>query len=356
MAIADDRRGVKGGDPLHAPERGARGKGSAPLKRLLKVYMERPELVALFVLLVLIAFFTLRSGGVFLSYQNLRGILGLFPELSIMALGFGLLMIAGEFDLSIGSVFGLAPMVLCALSQHTGLSFWICFAAALIVCVVVGVLNGAISLSFGIPSFITTLGMLFMLRSLCVVIYQSGSAPSLPANAPTWAFTDPIGFFRVSTIWLAAIGLLIYLLLERTNFGNWVRATGGALNSAKSMGIPTNSVKVACFVISSVCAGLAGIIQVVRIASPLPSTGDGVELQAIAAAVIGGIALSGGVGNVLGAIAGMAIIRVIDSGMVMSRVDANWFKFAVGFLTIVAVIANIWLGRRARALKVETHA
>ena len=122
------------------------------------------------------------------------------------------------------------------------------------------------------------------------------------------------------------------------------------------MGIPTNSVKVACFVISSVCAGLAGIIQVVRIASPLPSTGDGVELQAIAAAVIGGIALSGGVGNVLGAIAGMAIIRVINSGMVMSRVDANWFKFAVGFLTIVAVIANIWLGRRARALKVETHA
>jgi simple sugar transport system permease protein len=354
MVTADQRRtpGQEAPfDPRRAPT--SRG-GSVPVKRLLKVYMERPELVALVVLVALLGYFTFRSGGLFLSYQNLRGILGLFPELSIMALGFALLMIAGEFDLSIGSVFGLAPIVLCALAQHFGLPFWACFAAALLMCVAVGLLNGFISLSFGIPSFITTLGMLFMLRSLCVVIYQSGAAPALPPDAPAWALTAPIGFLRVSTIWLAALGLLIYLLLERTNFGNWVRATGGALDSAKSMGIPTNFVKTTCFVISSLCAGLAGIIQVVRIASPLPSLGDGVELQAIAAAVIGGIALSGGVGNVLGAVVGMAIIRVIDSGMVMSRVDANWFKFAVGFLTIVAVIANIWLGRRARAIKVDT--
>ena len=101
-------------------------------------------------------------------------------------------------------------------------------------------------------------------------------------------------------------------------------------------------------------AGFAGIIQVVRIASPLPSLGDGIELQAIAAAVIGGIALSGGVGNVLGAIIGMAIIRIIDAGMIMSRVDANWFKFAIGLLTVLAVIANNWLGRRGRGMRVET--
>jgi simple sugar transport system permease protein len=354
MVTADHRRARRKQTPFEPRRASTSRGGSTPVKRLLKVYMERPELVALVVLVALLAYFALRSGGLFLSYQNLRGILGLFPELSIMALGFALLMIAGEFDLSIGSVFGLAPIVLCALAQHFGLSFWPCFAAALLMCVGVGLLNGFISLSFGIPSFITTLGMLFMLRSLCVVIYQSGAAPALPSDAPAWALTAPIGFVRVSTIWLAALGLVIYLLLERTNFGNWVRATGGALDSAKSMGIPTNFVKTACFVISSLCAGLAGIIQVVRIASPLPSLGDGVELQAIAAAVIGGVALSGGVGNVLGAVVGMAIIRVIDSGMVMSRVDANWFKFAVGFLTIVAVIANSWLGRRARGMKVDT--
>jgi simple sugar transport system permease protein len=303
------------------------------------------------VLIALIAGFTISSGGLFLSPPNLRGILSLFPELAIMALGFGLLMTVGEFDLSIGSTFGLAPIVLCSFAQ-TGAPFWLAFALALLVCVAIGAINGAVSLGFGIPSFITTLGMLFMLRSLCVVLYSKGAAPPLPDDAPVWAFSAPISFIRVSVLWLAGLGLFAHLVLERTNFGNWIRATGGALESAKSMGIPTTFVKIACFVICSVFAGLAGIIQVVRIASPLPSLGDGMELQAIAAAVIGGIALSGGVGDVLGAIIGMAIIRVIDAGMIMSRVDANWFKFAIGLLTIVAVVANMWLGRRGRGMKV----
>lgn len=322
------------------------------MKRILKMYMERPELVALVVLAALVAYFTLKSNGAFLSPANLRGILSLFPELAIMALGFGLLMTAGEFDLSIGSVFGLTPMVVCILVD-TGLSFWLAFLAGLFCCVVVGVINGVVTLRFGIPSFITTLGMLFMLRSLCIVLYTHGAAPSLP-DPPVWAFSQPIGFIRVSSIWLAALGLIVYVLLEKTNFGNWIRVTGGALESARSMGIPTDRVKIVCFVICSLFAGIAGVIQVVRIASPLPSLGVGMELQAIAAAVIGGIALSGGVGNVLGAVVGMAIIRVIDAGMIMSRVDANWFQFAIGFLTVAAVIANMWLGRRARGIKVET--
>lgn len=323
------------------------------MKRLLKIYMERPELVALVVLIVLVGYFTFQSHGLFLSSGNLRGILSLFPELAIMALGFGLLMTVGEFDLSIGSTFGLTPMVLCVLTT-SGIPFWPAFALALLVCVAIGLINGSVSIGFGIPSFITTLGMLFMLRSLCVVLYTHGAAPSLPADAPVWAFSAPLGFIRVSVIWLVILAIFAFLLVERTNFGNWMRATGGSLESAKAMGIPTSAVKITVFVICSLFAGFAGIIQVVRIASPQPSLGDGIELQAIAAAVIGGIALSGGVGNVLGAIVGMAIIRTIDSGMIMSRVDANWFKFAIGFLTIVAVIANMWLGRRARNLKVET--
>ncbi len=322
------------------------------MRRILKIYMERPELVALVVLIALVAYFTMASGGLFISPVNLRGILSLFPELAIMALGFGLLMISGEFDLSIGSMFGLTPMVVCLLCDW-GVSFWPAFAMGLLCCVAIGLINGLVTIRFGIPSFITTLGMLFMLRSLCVVLYSHGSAPNLPDDAPVWAFSAPLGVIRVSVLWLAALGLIVYLLLERSNFGNWIRATGGSLDSAKAMGIPTATVKTVCFIICSVFAGIAGMIQVVRIASPLPSLGDGMELQAIAAAVIGGVALSGGVGNVLGAIVGMAIIRVIDAGMIMSHVDANWFQFAIGFLTVIAVIANMWLGRRARGMKVE---
>ena len=323
------------------------------MKRLMKIYLERPELVALVVLIALVAYFTAVTGGLFVNPQNLRGIMSLFPEMAILALGFSLLMIAGEFDLSIGSMFGLTPMVLCSLCQ-AGVPFWPAFLLALLCCVAVGLINGAVTLRFGIPSFITTLGMLFMLRSLAVVLYSRGSAPTLPEDAPTWAFSEPLGVIRVSVVWLIVLAFLVYFLLERTNFGNWIRATGGSLESAKAMGIPTTLVKTVCFVICSVFAGIAGVIQVVRIASPLPSLGDAMELQAIAAAVIGGIALSGGVGNVLGAIIGMAIIRVIDAGMIMSRIDATWFKFAIGMLTVLAVIVNAWLGRTARRIKVET--
>jgi simple sugar transport system permease protein len=304
------------------------------------------------VLSALILFFAVRSKGLFISPANLRGILSLWPELAIMSVGFALLMIAGEFDLSIGSMFGFMPMVVAVLVSD-GVPFWAAFAAGCLVCVTVGLINGTVTLRFGIPSFITTLGMLFMLRSLSVVVYTVGSAPNLPDDAPRWAFSAPIGDVRASLIWLVVLSGSLYFLLERTNFGNWIRATGAAPESAEAMGIPVRAVKMTCFVICSLLAGLAGLIQVMRIGSPLPSFGDGLELQAIAAAVIGGVALTGGIGSVLGAVVGMAIIRIIDAGMIISRVDANWFKFAIGALTVLAVILNAWLGRRARRIKVQ---
>ena len=321
--------------------------------RLLKIYMQRPELVALVVLIVFTTYFAAASNGLFLSNANVRGMFSLYPELAILALGFSLLMIAGEFDLSIGSVMGLCPIVLCAMINF-GISFWPAFVLALVVAAAVGLFNSAVTLRFGIPSFITTLGTLFMARSVAVVLYSSGLATTLDIDVvPTWAFSEPLGIFRVSAIWLIALALLVWLLLEKTNFGNWIRATGGSVEAAKAMGIPTSLVKTVCFMICSTLAGLAGIIQVVRIGSPIPSMGESMELQAIAAAVIGGIALSGGVGNIVGVVIGMAIIRVIDSGMIMSRVDASWFKFAIGFLIVCAVIANHWLERRARNIKLE---
>jgi simple sugar transport system permease protein len=321
--------------------------------RLLKIYMQRPELVALVVLIVFTTYFAVASNGLFLSNANVRGMFSLYPELAILALGFSLLMIAGEFDLSIGSVMGLCPIVLCAMINF-GIPFWPAFVLALVVGAAIGLLNSAVTLRFGIPSFITTLGTLFMARSVAVVLYSSGLATTLDiAVVPTWAFSEPLGIFRVSAIWLIALALLVWLLLEKTNFGNWIRATGGSVEAAKAMGIPTSLVKTVCFMICSTLAGLAGIIQVVRIGSPIPSMGESMELQAIAAAVIGGIALSGGVGNIVGVVIGMAIIRVIDSGMIMSRVDASWFKFAIGFLIVCAVIANHWLERRARNIKLE---
>ncbi|MCA3486735.1 MAG: ABC transporter permease [Rhodobacter sp.] len=326
------------------------------MRRLVKLAMQKPELASAMLLLVLVVLFQIRSEGVFLSVNNVRGFLGLLPETALVAVGVTLLMISGEFDLSVGSVFALMPMTMAVLVV-AGWPFWAAVAVGLMLCAVIGFLNGWLTIRFDIPSFITTLGMLFMARSLTVVI-SGGFPPRIkPGEVPSWifvGFVDDGGLIRASVLWFIAIAILISLLLSRTNFGNWVRATGGFLPAASAMGIPTGKVKIACFMICSVLAGFAGMIQSLRLNSFLPSIGEGMELQAVAAAVIGGTSLAGGVGSIIGGLIGAILIRVIDNGMVMSQIDSNWFKFAIGALTIFAVVGNAWLRRRGRAMKVET--
>ena len=324
------------------------------LKRLFKTYLEKPELAGLILLIVLMIVFQIRSNGVFLNQDNLRGILGILPETGLVAIGVTILMISGEFDLSVGSVFALMPMTMAVLMVH-GVPFPLALAAGLAVCAAIGFINGYITIRFGIPSFITTLGMLFIARSLTVVV-SGGFPPLLPDDLPNWLFTSFVGpgnMFRMSFLWFAAIAVLSSLMLSRTNFGNWITATGGFHPAAAAMGIPTTRVKIACFMLCSILSGFAGMIQVLRLGSPLPSIGEGLELQAVASAVIGGVSLTGGIGTVAGGIIGTTLIRVIDNGLVLSAVDANWFKFAIGVLTIFAVVANAWMRRRARSIKME---
>ena len=326
------------------------------MKRLFKLALQKPELASTLLLVLLIVFFQILSGAVFLSIDNVRGVMGLLPETALVAVGVTLLMICGEFDLSVGSVFALMPMTMAVLVV-AGVPFWLAILLGLALCAFIGFINGWITIKFDIPSFITTLGMMFMARSMTVVV-SGGFPPRIkPGQVPSWIFTgfvDDGGLIRASVIWFVAIAVLISLLLAKTNFGNWVRATGGFLPAAAAMGIPSGKVKIACFMICSVLAGFAGMIQSLRLNSFLPALGEGMEVQAVAAAVIGGTSLMGGIGSIIGGLIGATLIRVIDNGMVMSQIDSNWFKFAIGALTIFAVVGNAWLRRRGRAMQVET--
>ncbi|MDQ0323032.1 simple sugar transport system permease protein [Pararhizobium capsulatum DSM 1112] len=326
------------------------------MKRFLKIYLDKPELAGLALLIILMVIFQVKSNSILLSFENVRGIMGLLPEMALVAIGVTILMICGEFDLSVGSVFALMPMTM-AVALTSGVPFTAAVLMGLLLCALIGFINGYITLQFTIPSFITTLGMLFIARSLTIVI-SGGFPPLLPDDLPTWLFTDYIwqgAIVRMSFIWFLAIALLAAGLLSLTNFGNWIRATGGFNEAAASMGIPVKRVKIICFMLCSVLAGFAGLLQVLRLGSPLPSIGEGLELQAVAAAVIGGTSLAGGIGTVFGAVIGTLLIRTIDNGLVLSRVDANWFKFAIGVLTMFAVIANAWMGKMSRKIKVEAH-
>ena len=325
------------------------------MRRILKIYLEKPELAGVVLLVALVVIFEIRSNGVSLSPENLRGVLGILPEVGLVAVGVTILMICGEFDLSVGSVFALMPMSVAIMLNH-GIPFVLAVAIGLLISAAIGFINGYVTIRFAIPSFIATLGMLFMARSLTVVI--SGGFPPLLPSIPSWVFTQyvgPGGLIRMSFIWFVAISLAAAVLLSWTNFGNWIKSTGGQIDAAASMGVPVNRVKIICFMLCAMLAGFAGLVQVLRLNSPLPSIGIGLELQAVAAAVIGGTALSGGIGTVFGGIIGALLIRVIDNGLVLSQVNANWFQFAIGFLTVVAVVGNSWLRRTARRIKIKVE-
>ena len=323
------------------------------MRNLSRISLEKPELAGVALLVLLAALFEARSAGAFLSGDNLRGILGLLPEVELILIGVTILMICGEFDLSVGSTFALTPMA-TSLLIIAGVPALVAILLGLLLAAVIGFANGFITLTFAIPSFIATLGMLFIVRSLTVVI-SGGFPPLLPDDLATGEFTQfvgPVGLFRASFIWFLAIAFAASTLFANSSVGNWIKATGGHLEAASAMGVPVRRVKLFCFMLCSVMAGFGGIIQVFRLHSPLPSIGDGLELQAVAAAVIGGTALSGSVGTVLGAVVGALRFASSTIELVMTQVDANWFKLAVGTLTIFAVVSNTWLRRTARRIKV----
>merc|ERR1711965_959082 len=225
--------------------------------------------------------------------------MGITPEYIIVAIGIAILMISGEFDLSVGSVFALVPMTMVQL-VHQGIPPWFAIALGLSIGIAVGFVNGFITLRFGIPSFIATLGMLYIARSLTTVA-TGGFPPPFPHSLPNELFVFQFEVFRASLFWMLGVAAIAGIMLHRSNLGNWIYATGGDTGAASSMGIKTNNVKMFCFILCGFLAGFAGMIQTFRIEAPLPSQGYLLELESIAAAVIGGVSLFGGVGTIFGA-------------------------------------------------------
>ena len=320
--------------------------GGQRRRALTKRLLLLPEISGI-VLLVLVTVGFAIVAPAFLSMRSVVNILNIMPELGLVALGTTILIIAGEFDLSVGSVFALVPMVMLWL-VNLGVPPAAAMALSLMVGMAIGAANGYITLHFAIPSFITTLGMLFIARSLAVIL-SNLAPPAFPPGMPVDFLVARIDRVQVSVIWLLVICAIAAVILHRTKIVNWIYATVGAQQAARDMGINTRAVKLSCFAACSLLAGFAGMIQTFRMQAPMASAGDGIELQAIAGAVIGGTALTGGVGSVLGALLGTILLRVIDTGMTMSRVDANWFQLAIGVLTVLSVVVNVVIrGRAAR--------
>ncbi len=295
---------------------------------------------------VLCAFFVLvmAFAGIsdhFLSLETFNAIAITSTEIGVVAIGATLLMIAGEFDLSIGSIFALCGMIFASLTTVHGMHGFVAFFFAIATGAFIGFVNGMITLKTNIPSFITTLGTMMIIRGLVLIVTDGFPIAAFHDDTLMTFFNSEwfLGFKMSLLVWLALGAFAIYLLNFHP-FGSVIMATGGNKEAAFSMGIKVTGAKLICFVISGTLAGLAGVLQFSHLMSLSPTAGEQYELRAIAIAVIGGTALSGGFGTIIGTLLATVIMGVLASGLVQAGVSTYWFRALVGMILVLAVIMN----------------
>lgn len=282
----------------------------------------------------------------FLTVENLFNTLTMAAELGIISIGVAMLMISGEFDLSVGSVFAVAPMVFATM-VNSKYDPYLALVVSLTICLGVGAVNGLVTLKTGIPSFITTLGMMMFWRGILLAV--TGGFPiilSRRIDMMQYLGGRIVGSLRYSAIWFIVLAFVFAIVLEQTRYGNWVFATGGSLGAARALGIATSSVKLVNFILCSILAGFAGLTTFARFRLVDPTFGQELELEAIASAVMGGTLLTGGYGSVLGACIGAFMISMVRNGLVLAGAPAYWYRAFIGVILIIAAVINAKIRRK----------
>jgi simple sugar transport system permease protein len=306
-----------------------------------------PELAALAGAIIVWFIFALVAGEAFRSWSATIAILNASAPLAILAIAVALLMIGGEFDLSVGSIIGVTGMAIMLLTQHLHLPLFVALSLALLLALLIGVGNGYLVTRTGLPSFIVTLGTLFILRGLAIAVTRLLTRRTQLGGLDEVAGYDTARIvFGSSIAWCIATAIIATWILQRTHWGNWIFGTGGNRDAALRAGVPVTHVKIALFMTTAFAAWLVAVLQVVRFTGADALRGEQQEFRAIIAAVIGGTLLTGGYGSVVGAVIGALIFGMVQQGIVITGIDADWFQVFLGIMLVLAVIANNYVRRR----------
>ncbi len=276
----------------------------------------------------------------FATQKNLYNITRNVSFVAIVALGMTMVIITGGIDLSVGSVLCLCSMIL-AVVMHAGYSIEIGIAAAIVTALIVGAFNGVLIAYLGFPPFVVTLGMLSIARSLAMVASNNTVVFELgPDHEQLLALGGGAWFFGIANpvVYMIVLALITGFVLRWTKFGRHVFAIGGNEHAATLTGVPVRPIKVAVYMISALTAGIAGIIQTGWLGAVTTNIGAGMELQVIAAAVIGGANLAGGVGTAFGALVGAALIEIIRNSLGLLGINAFWQGAFIGGAIVMAVM------------------
>ncbi|BBM89838.1 ABC transporter permease [Spirochaetota bacterium] len=347
--------------------------------------LTRPEMASVGggVIIFLIFGLTVGDSGMF-SALGIINFLEPSAQLGIIAIAASLLMIGGQFDLSIGSMIGFASVCVAIMVGEFQMPIWSVVIITFAIAALVGYVNGILVVTTRLPSFIVTLAMLFILRGAALVVMRGITGRTQAyierevIEASFWGnlFGGRIGVdlfnklaeqgiidarasdglalaqgIPISIVWCLVLVVLSTLILNRTKLGNWIFASGGDERAANNIGVPVKKVKIGLFIFTAISATLFGLLQVFSSASADTLRGELKEFEAIISAVIGGTLLTGGYGSTIGAVLGAVIFGVIRQGIYYTGIDADWFRVFLGVMVLLAVIFNNIIRSRATGSK-----
>ena len=287
--------------------------------------------------------FNFLSSGKFITESASLSVTNLAGPLGIIALGVTILMIAGEFDLSVSATFVMAPVVAGLAMEDFGVDPLPALIIGVSCAFILGLINGVLVVSTGIPSFVVTLATLFVIQMLLRIM--------LPQFSIEWTSESGLKDFlggnlaiipvAKSFVWLVLLGLLLWFFMNHSRVGNWVYGAGFRRGRpARAMGVPTRATKIGCFALCALLAGFAGIVQFADYDLISLTSGSRNNLLAIVATVIGGTFLLGGRGTALGTILGATLLSMFNIGLILSGVQGDWYFSFVGLLLLIAAIVN----------------
>ncbi len=325
--------------------------------------LARPEIGALVAAIVIFVFFLIVAPA-FRTPASFFTVLYQSSTIGIVAVGVGMLMIGGEFDLSAGVTVTTAGLFNAMFCYQLGINLWVGAILSLVLCLSIGFLNGYLVMRTGIPSFLITLGTFFVLQGanlgITKLVTGSVSSPNINQMAGyaslNWIFANQwqIGSItlNITVIWWFLFVALSAYILQRTKIGNWIYAVGGNAASARAVGVPVTRVKVGLFMTVSFLAWFAGMHYLYNFNTLQAGNGVGNEFLYIIAAVVGGTLLTGGYGNAIGVAIGAFIFGMTSLCIVYAGWDPNWFKAFLGVMLLLAVMVNLYVTRLSTARKV----
>jgi simple sugar transport system permease protein len=323
--------------------------GEPERRRLFSSVLRLRELSVAVVVVAASVYFSTQNSA-FYSPENLGNIADLTTSVVIVAAGQVMLLVCGEIDLSVGMTFAFIPFVMMSL-HDLGLPLPMAFSVAITVAALIGLANGLLTIVLRLPSFLTTLGMLFLVQGLTLKLSNS-----YPRPAPTGGFLiGMLGGWTWSTlVWALAIVALMQIVLTQTRWGAYTIATGCNPHAASEAGIDVKAIKIRAFVLTAVLGGVAGVLEGIHITQSFSPLAGGTDLmfKSVTAAVIGGTALLGGSGTVVGALFGALVLAMLQNGFTLQGINATTFILIEGVAILVAMALNTYLAQFRRAARV----